>query len=275
MTRLAAAALAALLLAGCTGQDDPAARPESPASGSTSPASTPTPAKPAPRPADRACYRLSYADAVAPTVDVRPSPCARPHTSMTFAVGALDTTVDGHLLAVDSRRVQEQVATECPRRFAAFVGGTLEQRRLSMLRPVWFTPTVEASDAGADWFRCDVIAVAAAEELEPLTGRLAGVLGTEAGRDRYTMCGTAEPGTADFERVICGAGRPWRAIAVVPLPAGEYPGEERVRAAGEGTCQDAGRAVADDPLSYRWSYERPTREQWANGQTYGLCWAPA
>ena len=144
-----------------------------------------------------------------------------------------------------------------------------------MLRAVWFTPTVEESDAGANWFRCDVIAVAADGELAPLTGRLAGVLGTDAGRERYAMCGTAEPGTAGFERVICSADHTWRAIATVPFAAGTYPGDERVRTAGEAPCQDAGRAVADDPLSYRWGYERPTREQWDAGQTYGICWAPA
>ena len=193
---------------------------------------------------------------------------------MTFSLGELDTAVDGHLLAVDSDRVQQQVATECPARFGSFVGGTPEQRRLSMLRAVWFTPTVEESDEGANWFRCDVIAVADQGGLAALTGRLAGVLGTEAGRERYAMCGTAEPGTDGFERVICSVEHTWRAIAIVPFEAEEYPGDDRVRTAGEAPCQDAGRAVADDPLSYRWSYERPTREQWDAGQTYGICWAP-
>ena len=196
---------------------------------------------------------------------------------MTFFVGQLDTLVDGHLLAVDSDRVQRQVARECPQRLASFVGGTLEQRRLSMLRAVWFTPTVEESDAGADWFRCDVAAVAGEKELAPLTGRLSGVLATGAGRDRYAMCGTAEPGTAGFRRVICSReGRAeWRALRTVPFRPGTYPGEAQVRSAGEGLCEAAGRAAAGDPLDFRWGYEWPRREQWENGQTYGICWAPA
>lgn len=276
MTRLAAVLLTVLLLGGCSGSDEPEAAPSPTSPPSTSsPTVAPTHARPAPRPPDRACYRLAYDDAVAPTSGVRASACARSHTSMTFLVGTLDTVVDGHLLAVDSDRVQEQVATECPQRFGSFVGGSVEEQRLSMLRAVWFTPTVEQSDEGADWFRCDVIAVAAEGELAALTGRLAGVLGTEAGRERYAMCGTAEPGTEGFQRVICSAVHTWRAIDVVPFLAREYPGDERVRTAGEGPCQYAGRAVADDPLNYRWSYERPTREQWDAGQTYGICWAPA
>ena len=89
---------------------------------------------------------------------------------MTFFVGDLDQTVDGHLLAVDSDLVQEQVAEQCPPRLDGFIGGSTEDRRLSMLRPVWFTPTIEESDAGARWFRCDVVALAADGELAPLTG---------------------------------------------------------------------------------------------------------
>ncbi|MBI2243659.1 MAG: septum formation family protein [Nocardioides sp.] len=259
-------------LAGCSGGDDPTAEPTPSAS-----ASTPAPptATPVPAPEDRACYRLAYDEVVAPTTDRTPVDCGSRHTSMTFAVGRLDTVVDGHLLAVDADRVQAQVATACPERLAAFVGGTREDRRLSMLRAVWFTPTVEQSDAGAAWYRCDVVALAAQDRLAPLTGRLAGVLDEPAGRDRYGMCGTAQPGTPGFERVVCSADHSWRAIAVVPLAGDAYPGEEQVRAAGEDRCRDAGAAVAESTLDYQWGYEWPTAEQWAGGQRYGRCWAPS
>lgn len=275
MIRLAAVAVAlAALLSGCSGSDGPSADP-SPTPSSSEPSATRTTAKPVTPPANKACYELAYDEAVAPTTDREPSDCADEHTAMTFFVGSLDTVADGHLLAVDSDRVQAQVARECPARFGGFVGGTLEVRRLSMLRAVWFTPTVEESDEGANWFRCDVIAVAADQQLTPLTGRLAGVLGTEAGRARYAMCGTAEPGTEDFQRVVCSASHSWRALRTVPFTAKRYPGEARVRTAGEGPCEEAGRAAADDALNFRWGYEWPTAEQWDAGQTYGICWAPA
>lgn len=281
-------ALLVTLPTGCSGSGPPAPAPASPTAGvspGTSQTGAPpsgssatgrrTAARPVPRPPARACYRLGYDEAVAPTVDRRPVPCSRPHTSVTFLVGELDSVVRGHLVAIDSDRVQAQVASVCPRRLVGFLGGTREQRRLSMLRAVWFTPTVEESDHGANWFRCDVIAVAATGELAPLRGRVAGVLGTEAGRDRYGMCGTAEPGTDGFRRVICSAGHSWRAVSTVDLPGGGYPGERVVRAAGEDQCTAAGRAAAADPLDFRWGYEWPTREQWESGQTYGICWAPA
>jgi hypothetical protein len=142
-----------------------------------------------------------------------------------------------------------------------------------MLRAVWFTPTLEDSDAGADWYRCDVIAVAAAGELARLVGPLEGTLSRPAGRDRYGMCGTAEPGTARFSRVMCSGRHTWRAIRTVGIAGARYPAD-RVRAAGQGPCEAAARAVASDPLNFRWGYEWPTAAQWEAGQHYGLCWVP-
>lgn len=265
-------------LAGCSGGDEPSGSSTSSstttASPTGSPAPAPTRATAAPRPADRACYALSFDAAVAPTSDAPPVACTRPHTSMTFAVGTLDTVVDGHLLAVDSARVQAQPARECPRLLARFLGGSADDLHLSMFRSVWFTPSVEESDAGADFYRCDVIAVARENRLAPLTGRLAGVLSRPAARAAYGMCGTAEPGTRSFARVICSAPHSWRAIRTVDLAGRRYPGEARVRAAGQETCKDAGRAVASDTLDFQWGYEWPTAKQWADGQHHGLCWAP-
>ena len=131
------------LLAGCTPEDEPESEPQ---------ATTPTPqpsATAAPTPDEGACYRLSFDAALAYTSDAAPRRCRGEHTSVTYAVGALNTVVDGHLVAVDSRRVKEQVAETCPRLLAGYVGGSVDQRRLSMLRAVWFTPTVEESDGGA------------------------------------------------------------------------------------------------------------------------------
>jgi hypothetical protein len=201
-------------------------------------------------------------------------PCARTHTAITFQVGQLDTVVGGHLVSVDSQRVQDQIARACPAAFDAFVGGTPEDRRLTMLRPVWFTPSLQESDKGANWFRCDAIALAADEQLAPLVGRLQGVLSRPEARQRYAVCGTAEPGTPAFRRVICAADHTWRALSTVDIAGTRFPGLAKVRAAGQQPCQDAASAVADDPLNYRWGYQWPTADQWATGQHYGVCWAP-
>lgn len=258
-------------LAGCS--DD---EPDEPSAPPTTAKPTPPPtAGPPPRPPEEgACYGLSFRQALAPTTAEKPTPCDDPHSTETYAVGTLDTVVDGHLLAVDSDRVQTQVADECPKALAGFLGGEQADLRLSMIRPVWFTPRVAQSDRGADWYRCDVVVVAGDKELAEPEASLEGALGAEAERNRYAMCGTSAPDDEEFERVICSVEHSWRAIRVVPYEAGKYPGEQAVRDPLKSPCEDAGLDFADDPLDYQWGYEYPTKEQWEMGQTWGLCWAP-
>ncbi len=279
VTRLVPLALtAALLLAGCTseGEDEPKAD-DSPSPSPTATATAePTP-PPAP-PAVGACYRLSYDEAVAPTNADSPVSCDKGHTSQTFAVGQIDLVVNGHLLAVDSDTVRKQVANRCPGKLAAYVGATVPQLRLSLLRPVWFTPTIEQSDLGAGWYRCDVIAVAGDSKVAKIDSNISRALAKPAGRAEYAMCGTAQPGTPAFNRVLCREDHSWKAISVLDLAeaakAGGYPGENVVRDAGQEVCADAARAIAADALDYEWGYEWPTKDQWQAGQTFGRCWAP-
>ncbi|WP_408895999.1 septum formation family protein [Nocardioides sp. R1-1] len=263
----AAAGLLALTgLAACSGGDDGAKEPREVPSTQT------TAAAPEPRPAAGACYALPYDAAVAPTSKVEPVDCAQPHTSVTFAVGTIDAVVDGHLLAVDSERVQAQVSSACPAQLLDHVGGSLTSLRLSMIRSIWFTPTVEQSDAGAAWYRCDAVLLDGAAKLADLDGDLKGVLAGNALPDRYAMCGTAAPDSPKFERVRCSSKHSWRAIEVVAFEERDYPGAKKVQAAGRTRCEDAAADAAEDPLTFKWGYEWPTKEQWAMGQKFGRCW---
>lgn len=270
--RTAAVLLAGLVLAGCSssGSSTPRAEPTPVQSSPTTSSGVVTPPPPPPAPPTHACYRLSYADALAPTSDVKPSPCTGPHTAVTFFVGKLPPHQP-----VDGAVVHRVVATACPRRFAAFVGGTVEDRRLSLLRTVWFTPTLDQGQAGARWFRCEAIAIRDDQHLAPLSGPISGALDDDATRQRFALCATSEPGTPGFQQRICSAPHAWRALRTVGFPAGSYPGVDRVKSAGQGPCQDAAHAVASDPLNFRWSYQWPTLQQWRGGQTYGVCWAPS
>lgn len=261
-------------VAGCSGDDDtPDPAPTSTPTATATPPTPPPRATPARVPAAAACYRLTYRQAVSPTNGAPAVSCRQPHTSQTYAVGRVDNVVGGHLLAIDSTRVQEGVATTCPDALGEVVGGTLEDQRLSMLRSVWFTPSLDQAAKGAAWYRCDVVALAGAEDLVDVRGSLAGVLATTEGRDRYGMCGTASPGARSFERVPCSAAHTWRAFSVIDLDPGRYPGAQAVDEAGSG-CEDAAAGVAADPLDYEWAYEGPDADQWAAGQTFIRCWAP-
>jgi hypothetical protein len=269
--------VAVLALSACTSEEpEQSADASSSASPTSTPTSTPTP-PPAP-PGRGACYRLSYDEALAPTSPDTPVECGKGHTSQTFAVGHLDLVVNGHLLAVDSDAVRQQVVRRCPDKLAAYLGATQEQLRLSLLRPVWFTPTFEESDRGADWYRCDVIAVTGDRKLAKLDRDLAKALAKPAGRAEFAMCGTAQPGNQAFSRVLCREDHTWRAIDVIDLAdlskGGRYPGQDKVRNAGQEPCAEAARAIASDALDYEWGYEWPTKDQWQAGQTYGRCWSP-
>ena len=99
-----AAVLVAAAVAGCSGED--AKLPSAPRTTTTAPTPPPSAAPPPEPPADGACYQLTFRQALAPTTSAKPTPCKRTHTSETYAVGTLDNLVDGHLLAVDSDRVQ-------------------------------------------------------------------------------------------------------------------------------------------------------------------------
>lgn len=261
-------------LTACSGSDEPSAGSSSSTAAGPSPSASPSAAARPPRPRTGSCYRLTYDQALAPTTGRKPVDCGGPHTATTYFVGELDTVVDGHLLAVDAARVQAQVAAECPRRLGAFLRATPAQLRLTTLRAVWFSPTLQQADGGQNWYRCDVIALARDGRLAPQIGKVAGVLATPAGRGRYGVCGTARPGEADFERVICSEPHGWRAIASYDVDGAGYPGASALQAAAQDPCQAAAKAVAADPLDYQWGYDWPTRDQWATGQHYGLCWAP-
>jgi hypothetical protein len=265
---VATAALAAGLaaLAACSSDRPPAAKE------STSPPAT---AAPAPAgPPRNACYALDYAEAAGATSKAEPVPCAARHTTVTIQVGTIRPVQDGHLLAIDSDSVQRQIAARCRTRFAAYVGGTEETRRLSRLAVVWFSPSLAESDRGAQWFRCDLVALAGHDQLAALPRSARGVLAAPDALDRFGTCGTASPAAPRFARVICSSRHTWRARTTIDLPAhAKYLGKA-AGAAADSTCHDIDARLAADILKLRWSFEWPTRAQWDAGQRFGYCWTP-
>lgn len=261
-----------LLLTGCTATpDDRSDTPSASASPTPEPAAT-VPPDPGPRPRIGECHALSFGQAIAVVGRTAPVPCGRRHTAQTYFVGRLDLeTAAGHTRRVDSRAAQRQARTSCTSRLSRHLGLAPGELRLKMAQAVWFTPSPKRAEAGADWFRCDVVVVASPRRLLQLPRRTRGwgdapVLG---------MCATAEPGTRTFRRVTCGAKHAWQAVSTVDLPGARLPAPGVVADQMESTCREVARSRADDPLDFSWSQESPTREQWDAGQRYGICWVPA
>lgn len=262
-----------LVLAGCTGGSaGPDEGPDTSGSpsGSTTATTAPDPPDPGPVPRVGECHDLGFRQALAVVGRTAPVACRRPHTAETYFVGRLRLTTDaGFDRRVDSQAAQRQMRRACTARLPRHLGRTPRELRLSMVQAVWFGPSQARADAGADWFRCDVVAVAAPQRLLPLPRRTSGWDALPA------MCGTAAPGSAGFRRVACGSPHSWRAVATVDLPGARLPRPAAVADAMEAPCRDAAAAATDDPLDFTWSQESPTAEQWDAGQRYGICWVPA
>lgn len=262
----------AVLLAiatGCSGADD------SPTAGTTpTPSPSATEPAPAPTPARGACYDLSFDEAIAPSSTADPVPCKRRHTTTTFHVGRIKPVVDGHLLALDSTRVQTQVLEGCQGRLAGYLGGSEEARRLSRFVAVGFAPTLEQGDEGARWFRCDLVLLEGPQRLGRLPRKARGVLDAADALDRYGTCGTTAPAAQRFARVTCSSKHAWRVRGTIDLPADADYLDPTARKNADSACRDVDARIAANSLKLSWSFEWPTREQWDAGQRYGYCWTP-
>lgn len=264
----------ACLLAGCSSGSStgPAAARHSPSASPTSATSSAPP--PPPAPVVGSCHRLTLDQATQPIDTTAAVPCTSAHTSVTVVVGRLSALEDGHLLAVDSTTVQQRIARTCPPTRLAYVGGSQVTQRLSRLEVVWFTPTPAQAGDGADWFRCDVVALAGSTGLASLPRRMRGVLDAAGALDRFGTCGTTAPGRPGFQRVICSLPHAWQAVDTVELPRRTRYLAAAAASQGDSSCKDVAAARANGALSYTWSFEWPTQVQWDAGQRYGYCWLP-
>lgn len=268
---LAATAALAVTLTACTAspEDDGEQAPSPPP---TSEVTETAPPDPGPTPRVGECHDLTFRQAVAVIGRTAPVACRRPHTAQTYFVGRLDlTTKGGFTRRSDSEAARRQMRQACTTRLPRHLGQDPRALRLSMAQAVWFAPSPARAEAGADWFRCDVVVVASPRTLQRLPRDTRGWGEAPA----IAMCATAAPGTSRFRRVTCGSQHAWRAASTVDIPGRRLPAPAAVADLMDPTCRDSAAASADDPLDFTWSQESPSAEQWDAGQRYGICWLPA
>ena len=271
MRTLVALAALVLALSGCTSSPTkPVSDPLPPPS--STPTETPPPPDPGPRPKVGQCHLLTFRQAVSVVGRTDPVRCKRKHTAETYFVGRLRLETEaGHVRRVDSQAAQKQARSTCSARLPKHLGRTPRELRLTLARSVYFTPPPKRAEAGADWFRCDVVVVAGPRRLLTLPRATKGFGDAPA----VAMCATAAPGSKAFTRVGCGAKHAWKAVSTVDIPGKQLPSKAAVADRMDAPCGDVARANAADPLDFTWSQESPTQEQWDAGQHYGICWVPA
>lgn len=278
MKRAVASALACLTMVfglGACSDDRGGDAGPTPSEQAASPGASEKP-RPPRRPQVGDCHRLTPNQALAPTAPgKRRVKCSRKPTAVTFHVGRIKRKSDGSRLPVDSPKVQKQVARACPEQLQKHLGGTKDLLRRSLLTTVWFTPTIEQEEAGADWFRCDLVAPVSEQKLLVLQTPVKGLLDDPARRERYALCANGEPGKKSFARTTCREAHAWRAVRTVDIAGDTYPGVGSIKATMDQACTDAATEEAANPLKLRWSQEGPTRTQWKSGRRHGTCWIPA
>ncbi|MDT0203328.1 septum formation family protein [Nocardioides sp. AE5] len=252
--RLAVIGMVLLLPAACSG-DDPGpgldARVGKPASS----------APPDPRagiPEVGQCHLLdpNAVNVIVDTTDPLPD-CTGTHTSRTFHVDVVPpgTTVP----------VAEIAFEACAGALEAGTGLDSAQLLGSFITWLWFEPTPEQKEAGAAWFRCDVVASEGEGELIPLpTGTATGdVFGGTVG-PAYKRCirnggDTDGDGLDEAIHVACSGEHDYEWSGAFDPGFDTYPSEDEFFARAQDEC---GRIAGTEDWWSTW----PSRDAWEGGE---------
>ena len=257
----------ALLTSGCTGSGPSGSASEGSATGGSTSARTAVETA-APHLGD--CRALSASAVDEPDDDSPPVPCRGPHTSETFAVG----TFAGRLaeVSVDDERLSSKVLGRCERGFRRYVGADASLALRTVLTWAWFRPSPETWQAGARWYRCDLVA-SGPDGLLELRGTTRDVLlGRPA--DRWLLCAVGER-VSDATRVPCDQPHTWRAVTTVVLgeAATAWPGARRVEVRTRDFCSDSVGGWLGYPVDYTYGYTWLGPAEWQAGSRRSVCWA--
>lgn len=219
-----------------------------------------------------ACRMLDAEDLTRATNDDEPVPCAEQHTAETYAVGSFGKAFAD--AEPDDRELGAKVYDTCQPRFMRHVGGTDSLVMRSVLTWAWFRPSDEAWEAGARWFRCDV--VGGGEQSEALVGLPESSEGLLLGipDDRWMICADG-PAVTGSVKLPCSEPHTWRAVTTIVLgKAGDpYPGDRVVEVRSRDFCSDSVGAWLNYPIDYDYGYTWFHEPEWQAGNRRSVCWA--
>jgi hypothetical protein len=217
------------------------------------------------------CRVLEPADVAEPSNDSPAVECGQPHTAETFLVDEFEGRTAG--LSWDDPALGGAAYDRCRRRWARFVGADESLALRTLLGWAWFRPTEEQWDAGARWFRCDV--VGGDEESARLPALPPTAKGALLGRpdDEWMACVDGETVNGS-PWVPCSSPHTWRAVTTIVVgDEDRYPGDRLVEVVTRDFCRQSVVAWLDYPLDYEFGYTYFHRAEWQQGNRRSICWA--
>jgi Septum formation len=243
-----------------------------------SPGPTPEPKVAASAPKLGACRMLTKADIAPPTNDDPEIPCAKRHTAVTYHVDEWPAKLVKSARGLGDPRLASYVTDKCDGAWRRTVGGDLEAWVTSIVSWAWYRPTPRQFDAGAHWFRCDLVAGQTTRRLEPLPRDVDGML-AKAFDDRYHACWTEKfsdkPNADAGELTSCARRHQQRAVGIVRVgrPKADYPGERTAFDKSNRLCGDVVAKWRGDRRPGEYGLQWPRRSDWSDGERHATCWA--
>nr|WP_218851777.1 septum formation family protein [Nocardioides panaciterrulae] len=219
-----------------------------------------------------ACRDLTPADVAQSSNATATVPCSRAHTAQTYVVGALPSSLVN--AGYDSRALGAWAYRTCSARLMRFLGADESLLMRSVLSWAWFRPSRSAWDAGARWYRCDVVGGGdQSREYADLPTSVRGqLLGKED--DDWMVCASGRT-VAGSVKIPCSQPHAWRAVTTIVLGEKDdpYPGDRLVEVRTHDYCSDSVGAWLGYPASYSLGFTWFHRAEWEAGNRRSVCWA--
>ena len=219
-----------------------------------------------------ACRVLSPDDVAHASNETAPVPCTQAHTAQTYAVETLPHQFDH--ASYDDAQVAAYAYRTCAQEFNAFTGADESLAMRTILSWIWFRPSSAAWDAGARWYRCDI--VGGGDQARSYVDLPRTAKGLLLGRvaDRWLVCAEGATVSASV-KVPCTAKHDWRAVTTIVLgDAGDsYPGDHTVQVRTRDFCSKSVGAWLDYPVDYDFGYSWFHQAEWDAGNRRSVCWA--
>ena len=219
-----------------------------------------------------ACRVLTPDDVAQPSNTTEPVDCTAPHTAETYAVGELPGSFDD--ADYDDEELGAWAYSTCSDAFQKFLGADESLVMRTIVSWAWFRPSEAAWDAGARWYRCDV--VGGGEQSKEYVDLPETAKGLLLGRpkDRWMVCADG-PTVSGSVKVPCTEPHQWRAVTTISLgDAGDdYPGDRLVEVKTRDFCSDSVGAWLSYPVDYDFGYTWFHEAEWDAGNRRSVCWA--